>query len=102
VKVTRKMLEALVSRINAAHGLPDKLYLTDSRGFNLRDEATGALIPNAGAVYLTGIIGGWRIEKMCQGGGSSDFLHASYESKKIVYLAASAYLKGFLEAGLRR
>jgi hypothetical protein len=101
MKTTRKMIETLVSRINAAHGLPNKLYLTDSRGFNLRDEATGALIPNAGAAYLTGIIGGWRIEKMCKGGGSSDFLHASYESKKIVYLAASAYLKGLLEGKQR-
>jgi hypothetical protein len=102
MKTTRKMIEALVSGINAVHGLSDNLYVRNAEGGLAREPSTGHLVTNAGVVYLTGQTDGWRIEKMCEGGGSSDFLHTSYESKKIVYLAASAYLKGFLEADLRR
>ena len=102
MKITYAMLETLVGRINAVHELPTDMYLRDSDGVIVRKRSTGQLIPNAGVVYLTGIKGtGWRIEKMCKGGGSSDFLHATYESKKVVYLAASAYLKGLLEGKQR-
>jgi hypothetical protein len=97
MKITRNMIETIVGRVNAVHGLPDGLYLRKFSGELVRQEDTGSLIPNAGVVYLTGVNGGWRLEKMCAGGGSSDFLHATYESKKVVYLAASAYLKGLLE-----
>jgi hypothetical protein len=97
MKITRKMLERLVGRINAVHELSDELYIRDFDGVLVRARSTGHLIPNVGVVYLTGVNGSWRLEKMCAGGGSSDFLHATYESKKVVYLAASAYLKGLLE-----
>ena len=100
MKITRKMIETLVGRINAVHGLSNDLYVRDSLGYRENDR-TGSLISNAGVVYLTGHTGGWRLEKMCAGGGSSDFLHATYESKKVVYLAASAYLKGLLEGKQR-
>jgi hypothetical protein len=96
MKITRKMLDSICARINIAHGVSDELYLTNYKGVLLTD-SKGCLVPNAGTVYLTGANGGWRIERICTGGGSSDFLHATYESKKVVYLAASAYLKGLLE-----
>jgi hypothetical protein len=94
MRATRKMIEALCTRVNKANGLSDNLYVRSAQGGLAREPSTGHLVTNAGVVYLTGQTGGWRIEKMCEGGGSSDLLHASYESKKIVYLTLLAYLIG--------
>jgi len=64
----------------------------------VREKGTRCAVPNVGVVYLTGANGGWRIEQMSAGGGSSDFLQAGYESKRVMYLTASAYLEGYLKA----
>lgn len=84
-RITRRMIEDIVVRINDALRVPQELYAKD------RNEH-GDLVPNAGTVYLAGAYGGWRLEQMCEGGGSRDFLDSGYIKKRNLYDAAHEWL----------
>lgn len=86
-RITTKQIENLVKDINASLGVPNDPY-SDTRDNN------GGLIANVGTVYVAGAYGGARLEQMCRGGGSRDFLSTGYTTKRVVYDIAMAWLSG--------
>lgn len=91
-RITVKQLEHLVTRINDALGVPDKMY-------SGRD-AKGDLVANENACYLQGVYGGYKIEQMCKSGGSRDLFRMGTTSKRELWALCQAYLAG-VEAGTR-
>ena len=87
-RITNKHLERVIARINDALGAPQEPYQA-TRADN------GGLIANAGTCYLAGAWGGCRIEQMCAGGGSRDFISSGYVTKRALYDLAQAWLAGF-------
>ena len=87
-RITNQQIASVIARINDALGVPQAPY------GDVRDEL-GGLIANAGTVYLAGAYGGSRLEQMCKGGGSRDFLGSGYCTKRQIYELATAWLAGF-------
>jgi hypothetical protein len=86
-RITTKQLERVVAQINSELGVPNEPYA------DARDER-GGLIANVGNVHLAGAYSGTRLEQMCDGGGSRDFLSTGYATKRAVYDVAQAWLAG--------
>ena len=86
-RITTKQLESMIEQINDALGVPNEPYADE------RDER-GGLVANAGTVYLAGAYGGSRLEQMCKGGGSRDFLSSGYATKRQIWELGHAWLAG--------
>lgn len=50
---------------------------------------------NTDKVYLSGAYGGWRVEIKEKDGGARDLLDTGYISKPNLWLAMTAFLKGY-------
>lgn len=87
-RVTNADLERVCRLINSALGL------TSHEPYLVKGSKEGPPIHNVGCVYLGGAYGGVRIEQMCEGGGCRDLLSTGYDTKRLVYGRACAYLEG--------
>ena len=96
-RITEKMLEAGIVRINEALNVSNDCYKLTRTGKVRRDKSGHALV-NVGTCYLSCAYGGYRVEQMCSGGGSRDLLSTGYETKRHVYDMISAFMTG-IECG---
>ena len=88
-RITRKRLDSVVSRINSVLGMPDEPYS------NQRDER-GGLVANTGNYHLDIAYGGYRLARMCEGGGSRDI--SPRGTKRETYEYCLAFLDGISAA----
>ena len=63
-RITPTMIKARISLLNGMFGLDNDVYLGS--------DDSGNLIPNVGVCYLDKNDGGYRIERITQGGGATD------------------------------
>lgn len=64
MRVTKEMLERRVALLNAMTGAAQEPYKTER-------DSRGGLIANAGTYYIGGAYGGYRLERMSNGGGGA-------------------------------
>ena len=65
MRVTKEMLERRVALLNDMTGAAQEPYKGER-------DPDGRLVPNAGTYYIGGAYGGFRLERMSEGGGASD------------------------------
>jgi len=70
-RITTQILENAVQDLNEMLGLAITQYAEDANGKVIRDQ-NGWLTTNAGTFYIGGAYGGYRLERMCKGGGAMD------------------------------
>ena len=70
-RITTQILENAVIELNKMLGQPTTPYAENDQGKAIRNES-GGLVPNAGTFYIGGAYGGYRLERMCKGGGAMD------------------------------
>jgi len=63
-RITPTMVNARISLLNGMFGLGNDVYLGS--------DDSGNLIPNVGVFYLDKNDGGYRLERITQGGGATD------------------------------
>ena len=88
-KITRAQLEKIVGEINLVLGTNPEPYT---------QQPDGSISPNPGTVYIAGGFSGVRLERISNGGGSSDFLSSGFETKRRVWELAQAWLQGYRAA----
>lgn len=71
MRITTQILENAVADLNTMLGQATTPYASNAKGETIRNEK-GGLIPNAGTFYIGGANGGYRLERMCRGGGAMD------------------------------
>jgi len=71
MRVTTQILENAIFELNRMLGQSTTPYAEDNQGKAIRNKS-GGLIPNAGTFCLDGSNGGYRLERMCGGGGTMD------------------------------
>lgn len=91
MRVTKEMLERRVALLNDMTGAAQLPY-KDER------DSRGRLIANAGTYCIGGAYGGFRLERMAQGGGVSDV--SPRLSKAALYEWINAYIDG-IEVGMK-
>lgn len=89
-QVTKAQLEAVVARLNRLTDSPSEPYAL----------VEGKYEPQAGCYHLDGAYGGWKLARMCEGGGSADILPTGYVSRRSLYDAIYIYVIG-VEDGLK-
>ena len=84
-RTTRKQLEFLCARINAAQQSPAKPY----------ERIDGSLVGQIGNYHLSGAYGGVSLHKtMTESGGVCDVFSCGHVTKRDLYNRMSAYLAG--------
>lgn len=92
MRATKSMLERRIALINNMLGLPNEPYQPDR-------DANGGLVTNAGVYYLGGAYGGYRLERMCEGGGATDISPRLPKGQLADWI--NAYING-IEVGLNQ
>jgi hypothetical protein len=88
-RITRKHLDSIVDRINSVLDMPETPYAT------IRDDRCG-LVANAGNYHLDMVYGGYRLVRMCEGGGTRDM--SPRGTKRETYEYCRAFLDGISAA----
>ena len=88
-RITMKHLESIVGRINSVLDMPETPYAAQ------RDER-GGLVANAGNYHLDCAYGGYRLVRVCQGGGTRDI--SPRGTKRETYVFCCAFLDGISAA----
>lgn len=91
MRVTKEMLQRRVALLNKTTGAALYPHMTER-------DSDGRLIANAGTYYIGGAYGGYRLERMSEGGGASDI--SPRLSKPALYDWINAYIDG-IEIGLK-
>lgn len=86
-RITVADLEAVCARINKVTDSPAEPYTKVGEKYK----------SNPGNFHLSGAYGGWRLERMSEGGGSSDVVNTGYTTKRDLYNRMQAYLSGLYE-----
>lgn len=82
--VTKAHLQALVDRLNRLTDSPAEPYKL----------VEGKYEPQAGCYHIEGAYGGWKLARMCAGGGSADVLPTGFVSRRSLYDSIYIYLRG--------
>jgi hypothetical protein len=86
-RITRKHLEAIVSRLNTLCGTPHDSYT--------RDEDTGKIKANIGNFHLDDAHGGWALHQMAnECGGVNDVFRVGHVPARALYDQIHAFLCG--------
>ena len=88
-RITLKRLESIVGRINSVLDMPESPYAAQ------RDDR-GGLVANAGNYHLEMAYGGYRLVRMCEGGGTRDI--SPRGTKRETYEYCRAFLDGISAA----
>ena len=86
-RITMRDLEGAVSLLNK---------LTDQPATPWSKDGNGKMEANIGNYHLSGAYGGWQVHRMVgEGGGVTTPLQTGYVSKREVYNAIHAFIRGF-------
>jgi hypothetical protein len=91
MRVNKEMLQRRVALLNNMTGAAQEPYKSER-------DSRGGLIANAGTYYISGAYGGYRLERMCKGGGAIDI--SPRLSKPALADWINAYIDG-IEIGRR-
>tara|TARA_Y100000310_G_scaffold82378_1_gene78989 strand:+ start:79 stop:552 length:474 start_codon:yes stop_codon:yes gene_type:complete len=92
-RITIKQIERKINYLNEITGNPLKPY-----SWNKKEEK---LTSNAGCYYWSGSYGGYKLEQICKGGGSSDPIYTGFVPKRELYNKICAFVRG-IEEGLEQ
>ena len=92
-RITIKQIERKIDYLNEITGNPSEPYT-----WNEKEKKT---VSNAGCYYWAGAYGGYKLEQICEGGGSSDPIYTGFVPKRELYNKICAFVRG-IEEGLEQ
>ena len=92
-RITIKQIERKIDYLNEITGNALKPYTWDKKEEKLTS--------NAGCYYWAGAYGGYKLEQICKGGGSSDPIYTGFVPKRELYDKICAFVRG-IEEGLEQ